>query len=53
MHTWGRQLQHHPHVHYIVAGGGLKADGEKWIASLQADWLLAGGETGGGVPAAV
>jgi hypothetical protein len=40
LHTWGRQLQHHPHVHYIVAGGGLKADGEKWIAARQSNWLL-------------
>ena len=40
LHTWGRQLQHHPHVHYIVPGGGLRADGKKWVAARQADWLL-------------
>ena len=40
LHTWGRQLQHHPHVHYIVPGGGLSADGRKWIPARQADWLL-------------
>lgn len=40
LHTWGRQLQHHPHVHYIVPGGGLRADGKKWLAVRQADWLL-------------
>lgn len=40
LHTWGRQLQRHPHVHYIVPGGGLRADGKKWIATKQADWLL-------------
>lgn len=40
LHTWGRQLQHHPHVHYIVPGGGLSADGKKWIAARQRDWLL-------------
>jgi hypothetical protein len=40
LHTWGRQLQHHPHVHYIVPGGGLRPDGRKWIPSRQADWLL-------------
>jgi hypothetical protein len=22
LHTWGQQLQFHPHVHYIVSGGG-------------------------------
>ena len=40
LHTWGRQLQHHPHVHYIVPGGGLSADGQRWIAARQRDWLL-------------
>lgn len=40
LHTWGRQLQHHPHVHYIVPGGGLSADGKRWIAARQHDWLL-------------
>ena len=42
LHTWGRQLQHHPHVHYIVPGGGLRPDGRKWLAARQADWLLPG-----------
>ena len=40
LHTWGRQLQRHPHVHYVVPGGGLRADGRKWIAARKADWLL-------------
>ena len=40
LHTWGRQLQHHPHVHFIVPGGGLRADGKQWIPARQADWLL-------------
>jgi hypothetical protein len=26
LHPWGRQLQSHPHLHYIVPGGGLAAD---------------------------
>ena len=25
-------MTHHPHVHMIVPGGGLSADGTKWIA---------------------
>ncbi len=33
LHTWGRQLQYHPHVHFVVPGGGLSADRDKWIAS--------------------
>jgi hypothetical protein len=32
LHTWTRDLQYHPHVHYIVAGGGLSEDG-RWVAS--------------------
>jgi Putative transposase/Transposase zinc-binding domain len=32
LHTWGSALTHHPHVHGIVPGGGLAADGEHWVA---------------------
>jgi hypothetical protein len=32
LHTWGSALTHHPHVHGIVPGGGLSADGQRWIA---------------------
>ena len=32
LHTWGQQLQHHPHLHCVVPGGGLSADGERWIS---------------------
>ena len=31
LHTWGSALTHHPHVHGIVPGGGLSADGEHWV----------------------
>ena len=31
LHTWGSALTHHPHVHGIVPGGGLTADG-RWVA---------------------
>jgi hypothetical protein len=30
LHTWTRQLIHHPHVHYLVPGGGLTPDGLRW-----------------------
>jgi hypothetical protein len=33
LHTWGSAMTHHPHVHMIVAGGGLSADGSEWVAS--------------------
>lgn len=32
LHTWGQNLDHHPHLHCIVPGGGLSADGERWIS---------------------
>jgi hypothetical protein len=31
LHTWGQQLQHHPHLHCVVPGGGLSPDGKRWI----------------------
>jgi Putative transposase/Transposase zinc-binding domain len=27
LHTWGRTLNHHPHVHCLVSGGGIDAAG--------------------------
>ncbi len=32
LHTWGQNLLHHPHLHCVVTGGGLSADGNRWIA---------------------
>ena len=32
LHTWGQNLQHHPHVHCVVPGSGLSFDGSKWLA---------------------
>ncbi|MFZ4539346.1 IS91 family transposase [Propionivibrio sp.] len=32
LHTWGQNLLHHPHLHCLVPGGGLSADGERWIS---------------------
>jgi putative transposase/transposase-like zinc-binding protein len=32
LHTWGQSLMHHPHLHCVVPGGGLSADGEHWVA---------------------
>lgn len=40
LHTWGRQLQHHPHLHFIVAGGGLTADRQAWRPARWSGWLL-------------
>ncbi len=30
--TWGQTLQHHPHLHCVVPGGGLSPDGSRWVA---------------------
>lgn len=32
LHTWGQTLDHHPHVHCIVPGGGISLDGKSWIS---------------------
>ena len=32
LHTWGQNLLHHPHLHCVVAGGGLSPDGTQWIS---------------------
>jgi hypothetical protein len=32
VHTWGRNLSYHPHLHCIVTGGGLGPDGT-WVDS--------------------
>jgi hypothetical protein len=31
LHTWKRNLEFHPHLHFIVAGGGLSDDGNRWL----------------------
>ena len=34
LHTWGRNLAYHPHVHYyLVPAGGVAADEHAWIAA--------------------
>ena len=30
LHTWGRNLAYHPHVHYLVPGGAWSTDGHTW-----------------------
>lgn len=32
LHTWGQNLQHHPHVHCLVPGGGLAFNEACWVA---------------------
>jgi len=33
LHTWGRQLQYHPHIHYVVPGGALSKSDGQWRPS--------------------
>ena len=53
LHTWGQKLEHHPHVHCVVPGGGLavpvKTSGDtttvpgdqapRWV-SCRPNWFL-------------
>jgi Putative transposase len=32
LHTWGENLLHHPHIYFLVPGGGIAPDGKGWIA---------------------
>jgi hypothetical protein len=33
LHTWGRQLTYHPHIHYVVPGGALSTKDNRWHPS--------------------
>ncbi len=33
LHTWQRDMRYHPHVHFIVPGGGLLPDRSQWLPS--------------------
>ena len=33
LHTWGQALTQHLHVHCVVTGGALAADGSRWLAA--------------------
>ena len=42
LHTWGRQLQYHPHAHLIVPAGGLatdEGDEARWVPCRRPDFL--------------
>jgi len=39
LHTWGRDLNYHPHLHFIVPGGAIGEDGKSWLAS-RVDFLI-------------
>ena len=33
LHTWNQRLDHHPHLHALVPGGGPSQDGQHWVRS--------------------
>jgi hypothetical protein len=35
LHTWTRDLFYHPHIHYLVPGGGISFDRKKWLPSAK------------------
>jgi len=32
LHTWGQNLNHHPHIHCLVPGGGISPLADEWIS---------------------
>jgi Putative transposase/Transposase zinc-binding domain len=40
LHTWGQQLNFHPHLHCIVTGGALSRDGQRWRSPKQRKFLF-------------
>jgi len=39
LHTWRRDMRYHPHIHFIVPGGGLSPDHSQWLPS-KADFFV-------------
>ena len=39
LHTWQRDMGYHPHVHFIVPGGGLSPERGQWLPS-KADFFV-------------
>jgi len=39
LQTWTRDLRYHPHIHYLIPGGGLAADGKTW-KTTKSDYLM-------------
>jgi hypothetical protein len=40
LHTWGQNLHLHPHLHCVVPGGGIGADGESWVGCRRKSFFL-------------
>ena len=44
LQTWTRDLRYHPHVHLLVPGGGLTADGRRWLRVPDPQFFLPQGK---------
>jgi hypothetical protein len=42
LHSWNQRLQFHPHVHCVVAAGGLAPDHSRWISARRSFFLPIG-----------
>ena len=40
LHTWTQRLDYHPHVHCLVSGGGVSADGSHWHPTVRTRFLV-------------
>src|ERR1039458_627129 len=40
LHTWNQKLQLHPHVHCVVAAGGLSLDHTRWIRPRRSNFFV-------------
>src|ERR1022692_107978 len=40
LHTWNQKLQHHPHVHCVVAAGGLSSDHTRWVHPRRSNFFV-------------
>jgi Putative transposase/Transposase zinc-binding domain len=42
LHSWGQNLLFHPHLHCVVAGGGISLDGSRWVSCRPGFFLPVG-----------
>jgi hypothetical protein len=42
LHSWNQRLQFHPHIHCVVAAGGLAPDHSSWISTRRSFFLPIG-----------
>ncbi len=40
LHTWNQKLQHHSHVHPVIAAGGLSPNHKRWIEPRYDNFFL-------------